>query len=493
MAAILSVRVRRTTILTILYLTIIAGVALAYIGVAVASIMVVACLPLCIIGVIRRSLAGLFVVGLFGIMLGCSRGADYYAQTAVYESHFNNKVTVEVTATDDAIYANGSQLSFTANHIVLEGQPLAGKLQISGYGPPAIFQGDRVFVSGKLRSTLGAAQGRMSYAQIELIGHQPSLIGEIRRKFAAGMTSALPEPLASFSLGLLLGKRTTIPEEVKNDLLMVGLTHIVAVSGYNLTILLNASKSLLAKHSKRLNLLLALTLIAVFLMLTGASASIVRAAVISVIGIAVTYYGRQIKPVPLILLAAAITAWANPLYLWKDMGWYLSFLAFYGILVIAPIFKARLPRRWQDSLIAGVALESISAEIITLPFVVHYFGQMSAAGLPANVLVVTLIPFAMLTSFAAGLAGIFTPVLAGWVAWPAVQVLNYMLDIAHLIAGLPNVFHENIGLGVGQMIGCYAVIIGVSLLLGDKTNGTESVSITDKKYQNRRGAELERA
>jgi competence protein ComEC len=485
-------RVRRTTLLATFYAAILGGVAISYIGLAAPSNFVWLGMPLFAWCLYARSLPGFLVVIYFGLVLGCSRGQHFYQQNLVYATYYEQKVTLEATVSDDAIYGNGGQLSFLADRIVLEGRSLRGKLQISGYGPQAIYQGDRLLVQGKLRETLGSAQGRMSYATIERVTAQPSLIGNIRRTFAAGMTTALPEPLASFSLGLLLGKRTTIPDEIKDDLMKVGLTHIVAVSGYNLTILLNASKSLLAKHSKRLNLLLSLTLIGTFLLLTGASASIVRAAIISTISIAVAYYGRSIKPVHIILLAAAITAYANPFYMWKDMGWYLSFLAFYGILVIAPFLKARLPARLEKSLLAGVAIESISAEIITLPFVVHFFGQMSVAGLPANVLVVTLVPLAMLTSFIAGLAGIAMAPIAGWLAWPATIVLNYILDAAHLIAALPHVFHENIGLSLGQMLGCYTVIFIGSLMLARKTNAAKSDTITDKNHQILRGAELER-
>jgi len=73
------------------------------------------------------------------------------------------------------------------------------------------------------------------------------------------------------------------------------------------------------------------------------------------------------------------------------------------------VWRYRL-RRWHDSLVVGVALESLCAETMTLPFVLYTFGQMSFIGLPANVLVVTLVPLAMLLSLAAGLAGM----LAGW-------------------------------------------------------------------------------
>src|SRR5665213_3079382 len=109
------------------------------------------------------------------------------------------------------------------------------------------------------------------------------------------MQSALPEPLAPFAMGLLVGQRATLPDDIKQDLLMVGLTHIIAVSGYNLTIILHASRRLLAKRSKRLSTFLSFGLIAIFLLLAGTSASIVRAAIVSMLSIVTSYYGRTMK------------------------------------------------------------------------------------------------------------------------------------------------------------------------------------------------------
>jgi len=102
--------------------------------------------------------------------------------------------------------------------------------------------------------------------------------------------SALPEPLASFGMGLLIGQRNTLPQEISQDLLMVGLTHIIAVSGYNLTILLRSAEKVSGKRSKRMATLLSLALIGIFLLFAGTSASIVRAAIVSLLSIAAGYY-----------------------------------------------------------------------------------------------------------------------------------------------------------------------------------------------------------
>lgn len=442
--------------------------------------LILVAVPVWLVAVYKRSLVSLLLVAILGLLLGNYRGAGYERQLENYQSYYGQSVTLQVIAQDDAVYAAHSQLSFTGSSVNLGGKELTGKLQLSGFGLPAVYQGDEVTVSGKLMSALGSYQGRVSFAKLQLIAHHTSVVATMRRKFTAGLNSALPEPAASFALGLLIGQRTTLPDEVKQDLLMVGLTHIVAVSGYNLTIILHASQRLLARRSKRLTTGLSLGLMVFFVLLTGASASIIRAAVVSTLSIVASYYGRRFKPLNLLALAAAITAWFSPFYIWGDASWYLSFLAFFGILVLAPPLQNKLPERWRHSLLVGVALESVCAEIMTLPYVLYSFGQMSLVGLPANVLVVALVPLAMLLSTIAGLAGMLLPTLTGWLAWPGKLVLDYMLGVAHLIAGLPHVFLQNLGLSLDKMLGLYAVLTGVSSLLYRKTKVPIYAKITDK-------------
>src|SRR5690606_22117849 len=101
--------------------------------------------------------------------------------------------------------------------------------------------------------------------------------------FAAGLQSALPEPQASFGLGILIGQRDTLPEKTSDMLKMVGLTHIIAVSGYNLTVLVRFTRRLLAKRSKFQATAGAIARILAFLLVTGGQPSIVRAAIISIL------------------------------------------------------------------------------------------------------------------------------------------------------------------------------------------------------------------
>jgi competence protein ComEC len=369
-----------------------------------------------------------------------------------------------LTADTDAAYTYNSQLGFDAHQIQASKLALPGRIQVSGFGSNAVYQGDIVQVSGKVYPGRGQYQARISYAQMRVIARGSGVVPQLRRKFTAGMQTALPEPQASFAMGLLIGQRSNLPADIKQSLLMVGLTHIIAVSGYNLTIMLEAGQRLFGRRSKRLSTLAALGLIAVFLMFTGFSASIVRAAIVSMLSIWAIYYGRQFNPLLLILLAAAITAFAKPTYLWSDLSWYLSFLAFYGVLVLAPLIKRNWSARRRRSLLLGIALESICAELMTLPFVLHSFGQMPLIGLPANVLVVTVIPLAMFLSLVAGLAGMLFVPLTGWLALPAKLLLTYMLDCATLLSRLPHIFLRNLALSVRGMLILYLSLVLLSIV-----------------------------
>ncbi len=402
------------------------------------------------------------------LAIGLWRGAGFYAQLEPFRVLAYQKVTITVTAKEDATYATGGQLSFTAGDVRFV-EPLRretpGSVRIKGYGELAVYRGDRIKVEGKLYPTRGSTQASIGFAKIHRIGGHNSLIDEFRRRFAAGLQTALAEPQASFGMGLLIGQRNTLPDDITQSLKMVGLAHIIAVSGYNLTIMLTATRRLMNKQSKLATTVVAVGLMLGFIGLTGASASIVRAAVISALGLAAWYVGREVRPMVLILLAAALTAGANPVYIWSDIGWYLSFLAFSGILMLAPQIFRRVWGERKPPVLAAVAVETLCAEIMTIPLVMFIFGQVSLIGLLANVLVATVIPLAMLLCFVAGVVGMAVPLLVGWVAWPAQLVLTYMLDVATALSRVPHSFQTNVYITAFDMALCYAALVTILFAL----------------------------
>ncbi len=465
-------RFRRTTL-------IIAGCLAALVGLGLArkvsfeppllGLLLVTC---CMLLIRPKNTTSLIVVIFLGLGLGLWRGSLYMDKLHYLKTLSGQKVAVEVTATSDAVYAERSQLEFTANHAQLlevnQGQTLknynkdlAGSFKISGFGLPMVYRGDKILVSGKLYPMRGSNQARIAYAQLKRTGLDHSWINRFTRRFSAGMQSALPEPQASFGLGLLIGQRSNLPKEILNQLTIVGLIHIVAVSGYNLTILVRGIGRL-RLGSKYQRLILSLALIGGFILMTGFSASIVRAAIVSVLGLWAWYYGRHFRPILILSFTAALTGLFNPFYVWGDLGWYLSFLAFFGVLIIAPAVVKKLRRR--PKFLTMIFIETLAAQIMTLPLIMMTFGRLSLISLLANVLVVWLIPFAMLLSAIAAGAGMWLPALAGWLAWPANLLLTYILDIARLLAGVPAAsLHTTISPDI--MLSIYGVVLLLVIFL----------------------------
>jgi competence protein ComEC len=465
--------VRRWVMALVICLAILAGILLARFVVLLDARWFLLLIPFALLSLRRQSLTALLLLAILGFGLGWWRGSVAAQQLAAYDPLYYKQVTLVGHATDDAVYGDRYQLVFTMDNIrVISPYPmhLTGSIQVKGFGEPAINRGNTVQVSGKLFPTLGNNVARVSFAQLQVVDDRSTPIDVLRRNFTAGMESALPEPAASFGMGLLIGQRSTLPPEIAQQILMVGLTHVIAVSGYNLTIIVQVVRRLLEKRSKFQATFLSCILIVVFLLITGLSPSIVRASVISVLTVAAWYFGRELRPLVLLLVSAAITVLWNPAYLWGNVSWYLSFLSFFGVLVLGPLLTRRLYKSKEPKLLMAIVLESVCASVLTMPYILYIFGQTSLVALPANVLVVPLIPLGMLLSVIAGLAGMLVPGLAGWFAWPATWLLTYMLDCAQLLSRVPHAFVDKVQFSAMQMTFCYVCIGLVCIVLWRATS-----------------------
>lgn len=457
---------RQTTLLTVLCVSFLVGLALARRVTFTNGFLLILPVVLTVALFRKKNLLVLFLVIACGVGFGLVRGSVYMQHSRDYQELFRKKIIVTARAETDAIYGKTKQLDFDASHVEVISpykQKLPGKIRAEAFGIPMVYKGDSLKLEGSLGQTRGSNQARMSFATVTLIKKGSNPIDLLRRKFVAALQSVLPEPQASFAAGILIGQRSTIPQEVSDNLSITGLTHIVAVSGYNLTIIIVAVRQLFGKRSKFQSTMAALLLMVTFVFITGFSASIVRAALVSSLSLFAWYYGHAFKPLLLIAFAAAVTAWWNPFYLWSDLGWYLSFIAFFGVLVIAPLAAKIFSKRDEPKLVAALLIETTAAQIVTLPLIMYIFGRVSLIGLLANALVVPLVPLSMLTTLVAGLAGMWVMPIAGWFAWPSRILLVYMLDITAILARVPHASAEQY-ISVGSMIGLYIGILLMTVL-----------------------------
>ena len=457
-------RFRRTTVIIWALFGLIIGLWLSKENFAVnltIVLSIVCLLPLAI----TRKFRAILIVFTIGLVLGLWRGGYVKQQLYVYQNLRDKNVELSAKIIDDSAYSKDGQREFFVSNIRFKNCRqycnTPGKIRIRSRLLNAPIRGSRVDVKGVLREGFGSYQAAIYYADVSTSKDPISILEIIRLKFFAGMRSAVPEPQASLGLGFLVGLRSLLPDQLLDELRRTGLTHIVAVSGYNLTVLVRLTRRLLAKHSKYWACVSAVALIIFFLSVTGLASSIFRASIVAFFALAAWYYGRPIRPMMLLGLSGAITATINPLLIWYDIGWWLSFLAFFGVLIVGPIFCQRVFKKSPSELpiFGQIILETSAAQIMTMPLIVFIFGEVSLVSLLSNILILPLVPLAMLLSFIAGTAGAVATPIAGWFSWPATILLTAITDIVRILSSLPFAFAENIKMTQFEMVFIYCVII----------------------------------
>lgn len=257
----------------------------------------------------------------------------------------------------------------------------------------------------------------------------------LKNKFELAINKSVSEPNASFINGILLGSRQNIPEEIKEAFNKTGTTHILAISGYNIMIISWAVLTGLVYFFKRRTAFwFSVVIIILFTILTGASASVVRASIMGLLLLFASGYGRLYDSKNAIILAGTAMVFINPFALVFDIGFQLSFLAVAGLIYIYPFLEdkfRKIPELWK---LKELTLMTISAQLAVMPLLIYYFHQFSLISLPANILILPFIPFAMFLGFLSGIGGmIFVPAgsLVGFFAW---AITTYQIKIIEFFA-----------------------------------------------------------
>ena len=246
-----------------------------------------------------------------------------------------------------------------------------------------------------------------------------------------------PEPEASFMAGLLYGYRGGLGE--LNELFSrTGVTHIVAVSGFNIsviaTILITTATYARVRRQKAFWLVSAG--IVGFVIFTGASASVVRAGVMGIIALLAKHVGRMSRIGNVMLTAAVIMVLQNPLVLWHDAGFQLSFLSTLGLVYVAPLLQ-RFEKYFPEWLgLRENIMSTFSAIIATLPLILYQFGRLSLVAPLVNVLILWLISWLMLAGTVAVIIGALIPGFGIIAAWPAHLGMQYIIWVVKFFADL---------------------------------------------------------
>jgi len=248
----------------------------------------------------------------------------------------------------------------------------------------------------------------------------------IREHFSERIERLMRESESAFALGLVFGKNSKLSFEFKEQLSKTGTNHLIALSGFNISIFIFAFFDTLKYLSPVFAFFTTSFFIAAFVLMTGASASITRAAIMGTMLIAGRVLGRQIDNVYLLCFTLfLVTLWSPYGLLW-DIGLQFSFLAFCGLIYLSPIIKEKM--KFLGFLGEGFA-DTLGAIIFVLPLNAYYFQNISIIAPVVNVLVIAVIPLISYLIILAGLVDLFSHFLAGVFSYIAQIFLDYCLGI----------------------------------------------------------------
>jgi competence protein ComEC len=427
-----------------------------------------------------------------GMLVGLWRGTVERVELGAYSGLIGMNVELMGVVFEDPSVELGSQVRLRLVDSQVGERQLPGQVWVSVIGRTAeIKRSDVVVVSGKLKSGFGTFPASISYGKLVGVesraGADPAR--EMRDEFGEKLENAIDQPAENLGMGILAGQKTALPSDVAEAFRIAGLTHIVVASGYNLTILIRFARRLFAKISRLAALFGAGGLMLSFAFVTGFSPSMTRAAMVAGLSLLAWFYGRKFHPVVLILSVAALTAIVNPYYVWGDAGWYMSFSAFAGVIMVAPLIqdyffgkkavdddpqtlmpKGLMPK--GPTLRQGfikrakgvfvdlrqVFIETTSAQLVVAPVIAIFLGQFAPYGLVANLLVLPIVPLTMLLTFVAGVVSWFAPAIGAVVAWPAQKLLDYIIWVSEQVARLP-------GAAQAVQLGIFGFLTAITLII----------------------------
>jgi len=271
------------------------------------------------------------------------------------------------------------------------------------------------------------------------------------KEIVAGQVKKMwPEPESALIGGLLYGERASFPDDLSENFNRVGLTHIIAVSGFNISIIASFFMFALigAGLNRRQAFWVSIFSIALFVFFCGAPASAVRAGVMGSIVLFGQYLGRPSRAGRALFFTIFVIVLFNPLALLWDAGFQLSAIATAGLLYLPPIIKekvlncsliskfSKIKFFLETSAFADILFATFSAIVATLPLILFQFGRLSVVALPVNLLILWLIPYIMLFGFLAIiLSVIFFP--AGLVvSWFTGFGLKYIIMISEFFGSI---------------------------------------------------------
>ena len=284
----------------------------------------------------------------------------------------------------------------------------------------------------------------------------------LRQRMLLRCGDTLSESAYAVVAAMTLGDRTALTRELRDTYSAAGVSHVLALSGLHLGIVYGFLSFLfMRRRARALGQTLVIVAIWSYVFMVGMPSSVVRSATMLTVFSFVSLLRRRNVSVNTLSLAAVVLLVANPLSLW-DAGFQMSFMAVLGIVIASGRFYGVTHSRfvashWLVGWVWSMVMVSVSAQIMVLPLMLHYFGRFPCLFLVSNFVAVPLSTFIVYGGLLL-VATLPLPAVNGLVAVAVERLVEWLNGSLGWIASLPYSSVDNIEFGIVQVVLCYVAI-----------------------------------
>lgn len=413
---------------------------------------------------IQNKKVGREVILIFLIFVSLGLGTFRYALKDFHE---------EVTPVSTGVVISEPEQKENSTRFVMLADNEEKLLVSTGLYSPVKY-GDRIEVEGKIEKPgiIENENGRefdyakylskddiyfvMSFAEVEVISEgngsglkhflfavKSSVVSKIREIFS--------EPESSLLAGLIVAGKTAMPRDILDEFRRTGIIHIVVLSGYNITIIakfimgffekitiFSRVSAILPNRQWALKIATAGSVLGIllFVLMTGAEATVVRASIMVLVVVLARGVGREYEASRALIFAGFLMVVQNPKILVLDASFQLSFLATCGLIYLLPITERWL-KRMPNILGRDILATTIATQIAVLPLLIYSMGEVSLVSIPANLFVLAIIPATMLIGFVSALLSYVSAIIALPFSYLTHFLLSWILGVSSFLSNLP--------------------------------------------------------
>lgn len=383
-------------------------------------------------------------------------------RTPLIDTLVGNQVTVHGILDDEVDAREGSaRLTIAVSKVVSGDREYEVSTQVVALVAPhpPVAYGDSVSVTGTLHlpEAFETDTGRLfnypgylavsgvgyllHFAYVEEVAPGPFSVKRslfaLKEKYLDALALALSEPQAALAGGITVGDKRALGGPLLDAFRDSGIIHIVVLSGYNITIIIAFLLGLMLSWSRALRVGGGVCIIVLFVLMTGATATGVRAGIMAGIALLALVAYRRYDASRALAVAAVAMVLYNPRVLLFDPGFQLSAVATAGLLYVAPYTERRIMFVPNMFGLREIMATTIGTQLAVLPLLLFLMGEISLVAIIANVLVLPVVPLAMLLSFLAALSGAVAASFGVVVGYPAYLLLSWVILVAERSAAVP--------------------------------------------------------